>query len=344
MITIPAVLQNDNEHTGRACVRTLIKELKMKLKLTGILAIGLLAIHAEAQNTKPPQPPTKLQIPNSQSRPMTMLRQGMPPQPPPGPMPDKATLSYAIGVSVGTSIKAGSMDVDVDAVLKALGDTLNGKPTSVTPEQARDTINNFMRGQQARMQQKRQEQGEKNKTAGPAFLAENKKKDGIKIIPVPFNGKTEELQYKVLKEGTGAIPKSSDRVSVHYTGTLLDGTVFDSSRTRNTPASFGVTGVIKGWTEALQQMKVGSQWQLFIPSALAYGEGGGGAKIAPNAVLIFDVELLAIETPPVATAFGDRTNQVVSGEIIKVPSAAGIKKGEKIEVIKSSDSTGSKPK
>jgi FKBP-type peptidyl-prolyl cis-trans isomerase FklB len=130
-------------------------------------------------------------------------------------------------------------------------------------------------------------QGEKNKKEGEAFLAENKKKDGVKTLP-------SGLQYKVLAEGKGKTPKATDTVTVHYRGTLTDGTEFDSSYKRNQPASFPVNGVIKGWTEALQLMKEGSKWQLFIPASLAYGEPGRPG-IPPNSVLIFDVELISVK-------------------------------------------------
>jgi FKBP-type peptidyl-prolyl cis-trans isomerase FklB len=131
-------------------------------------------------------------------------------------------------------------------------------------------------------------QGEKNKKEGEAFLAENKKKEGVKTLP-------SGLQYKVIKEGTGKSPKATDKVSTHYRGTLIDGTEFDSSYKRGQPATFPVNGVIPGWTEALQLMKVGSKWQLFIPSKLAYGERGAPPVIGPYSVLIFTVELLAIK-------------------------------------------------
>ena len=132
------------------------------------------------------------------------------------------------------------------------------------------------------------EMPEKNKKEGEAFLAENKKKEGVKTLP-------SGLQYKVITEGAGAIPKGSEKVTTHYRGTLIDGTEFDSSYSRNEPTSFGVLEVIKGWQEALQLMKTGSKWQLYVPSNLAYGETGAGKKIGPNATLIFDIELISIE-------------------------------------------------
>jgi FKBP-type peptidyl-prolyl cis-trans isomerase FklB len=147
-----------------------------------------------------------------------------------------------------------------------------------------------------------------------------------------------DLQYKVITEGKGEIPKASDTVTTQYRGRLIDGTEFDSSYKRGQPAQFPVTGVIKGWTEALQMMPVGSKWELYIPSDLAYGERGSGQNIGPNATLIFEIELVVIMPKPA------ETNQAVSGEIIKVPSAEELKKGAKIEVIRPGQTNEIKPK
>jgi len=162
---------------------------------------------------------------------------------------------------------------------------------------------------------------QENLEKGKAFLAENKSKEGVKTLP-------SGLQYKVIHQGSGKIPNASDRVRVHYKGTYLDGKQFDSSYARGKPAAFSVTGVIRGWTEALQLMHVGSKWQLFVPSDLAYGERGS-RSIPANSTLIFDVELLGIEEPP-----KPKKAAPVTSDIIKVPSAAEMKKGAKIEVIK----------
>jgi FKBP-type peptidyl-prolyl cis-trans isomerase FklB len=293
----------------------------MKSTFISILAIGLLALQAGAEDKKAPLPAKAPQLSFPQ-------KPALPDEAP----PSKEKISQAVGVLVGNSIKSQMMEIDTEVMTKALKDMLSGKPTPVTLEEAQTTMRNYQRGMAGKVEAQRKEQGEKNVKIGEDFLAANAKKAGVTTLP-------SGLQYKVLKEGTGAIPKASDRVSVHYAGTLIDGTEFDSSVKRGKPASFAVGGVIKGWTEALQLMKTGSKWQLFIPSALAYGEQGGGPKIGPNAVLLFDVELLTIDTPPPAT-----TNQVVSGEIIKVPSAEELKKGAKIEVIKSSDVNALKPK
>jgi len=200
----------------------------------------------------------------------------------------KEKISYSLGMNIGTSLKMQSMDVDVDLMARGIRDTLSTNQTLLTQEEAREV----MRAWQMEMRNKRmaqmKEQGEKNKKEGEAFLAENAKKPGVKVLP-------SGLQYKVLAEGTGPVPTSNDTVKAHYKGTLIDGTEFDSSYSRGQPFTTLVTRVIPGWTEALTKMKVGDKWQLFIPGNLAYGERGMPPKIGPDAVLIFEMELLGIE-------------------------------------------------
>jgi len=198
----------------------------------------------------------------------------------------KEKQSYAIGMNTGRSLKDNSIDIDYAALIKGIKDAFSGGNTLLTEQEARETIAALQRDQLAKQPLIRKMLVEKNKKEGDAFLAENKKKDGVKTLP-------SGLQYKVLTEGKGASPKASDTVSVHYRGTFMDGTEFDSSYKRNEPAAFPVNGVIKGWTEALQLMKEGSKWQLVIPPHLAYGESGGPG-IPPHAVLIFEVELVKI--------------------------------------------------
>ena len=241
----------------------------------------------------------------------------------------KQKLSYTIGMNLGNNLKAQDIDVDIEFITRGVKDVISGNPTLFSDQEARETMMAFQKELRTKQEEKRKVQGEKNKTEGAAFLAENKGKPGVITLP-------SGLQYKVLTEGQGEMPKATDMVKVHYRGTLLDGTEFDSSIKRGQPAVFGVNRVVKGWTEALQLMKVGSKWQLFIPSELGYGEMGGGSRIAPNATLNFEVELLAIEAPappaPPAVA-----NQPITSDIIKVPSAEELKKGAKIEVIKAED-------
>ncbi len=209
------------------------------------------------------------------------------------PKTDKEKLSYAIGMDIGQTLKKQNIDVDPQFLSGAIKDSLTNVTPQLTDDQMREVLTAFstqMRAKQAATMAKAQDAAKAaapdNKKKGADFLAANKSKPGVQTLP-------DGLQYKVVKEGTGAMPTAVDKVSVNYTGTLIDGTQFDSSK--GTPVTFGVGQVIKGWTEALQKMKVGSKWQVFIPAELAYGdEGTPGGPIAPGSTLIFDVELLGI--------------------------------------------------
>jgi FKBP-type peptidyl-prolyl cis-trans isomerase FklB len=210
--------------------------------------------------------------------------------------------SYGIGQRTGRSIKDDGVDVDLEAFIQGIKDGAAGAKPKYSEQQVRAAFMIFQKNMQAKekvMQTKEEAKqkvaGEKNLREGQAFLAKNKTKAGVKTT-------ASGLQYEVLRAGAGATPKASDTVKVHYEGTLLDGTVFDSSIKRNEPAVFPVGGVIPGWTEALQLMKVGDKWRVFIPSELAYGARGAGRDIGPNAVLAFEVELLGIEPPAKAGA------------------------------------------
>jgi FKBP-type peptidyl-prolyl cis-trans isomerase len=199
-------------------------------------------------------------------------------------------LSYVLGMDVGNNLKRFGTEIDLDILLDGVKATLHGGKTLVTPERATEIKKDFLLKRREQMAAERKAAGEKNLVDGKAFLAENKTKEGVIT--------TESgLQYQVIKEGDGPKPKDTDRVTVHYRGTLLDGTEFDSSHKRGKPVTFLVKGVIRGWTEALQLMPVGSTYKLFIPSDLAYGARGMGQKIAPNSTLIFEVELLEIAEP-----------------------------------------------
>jgi len=200
----------------------------------------------------------------------------------------KQKVSYSIGADMGANFKRQGIDIDTKALAAGITDALAGK-TALTDAEMRETLNNFRKEMMGKMEAKQKTDGLKNVKDGEAFLAANGKKEGVKTLP-------SGLQYKVLKSGTGKSPKATDTVKVHYHGTLIDGTVFDSSVERGEPATFGVNQVIPGWTEALQLMKEGDKWQLVIPSKLAYGERSPGGKIGPSSVLIFDVELLSVET------------------------------------------------
>ncbi|MGC1456498.1 MAG: FKBP-type peptidyl-prolyl cis-trans isomerase [Nitrospirota bacterium] len=202
---------------------------------------------------------------------------------------EKDKISYAIGLDVGNGLKKNEIDVDADIVARAIKDILAGNKPLMTDEEVKTTITGLQKDLQAKQQERMKALGDKNKKEGEAFLAKNKTKEGVKTLP-------SGLQYKVITQGKGKTPKASDTVTVQYRGTLIDGTEFDSSYKRGQPATFPVSGVIKGWTEALQLMKEGSKWQLVIPSDLAYGASGTqGGPIGPNAVLIFEVELVSIK-------------------------------------------------
>ena len=190
---------------------------------------------------------------------------------------------------MGENLHRQQVPVDPAILARGLKDALAGGKTLLTDEEAQAAIMEVQKGMQEKMQAKMKEEGEANKKTGEAFLAANKSKEGVVTLP-------SGLQYKILKEGTGPQPTSSDTVECNYAGTLVDGKEFDSSSKHGGPATFPVGGVIKGWTEALQLMPVGSKWQLFIPPDLAYGERGAGSDIGPDETLIFDVELLSIKS------------------------------------------------
>jgi FKBP-type peptidyl-prolyl cis-trans isomerase len=196
---------------------------------------------------------------------------------------DKEKASYGVGMNVGKRFKPEAIDIDLEAFIRGIRDSISGAQPAV-PEAEVEKALEVLRKE---MTEKATQQSAKYKKEGEEFLAKNKGEKSVTTLP-------SGLQYIVLKEGTGPMPKATDTVRVHYRGTLLDGTEFDSSYKRNEPAEFPVGGVIKGWVEALQKMKVGSKWKLFIPSDLAYGENGNG-QIPPNATLVFEVELLEIK-------------------------------------------------
>jgi FKBP-type peptidyl-prolyl cis-trans isomerase FklB len=229
----------------------------MKKQLISTLALGLLVSLAQAQD--------KPDLTNPKQR-----------------------TSYAIGANIGSGLKQQhDVDFDPKALLAGMSDALAGK-TVLTEAEIRDTMTTIQREMMNKMQAKQKAVADKNLKDGEDFLAANAKKEGVKTLP-------SGLQYKVIKSGTGKSPKATDIVKVHYHGTLIDGTVFDSSVERKEPVTFSVNQVIPGWTEALQLMKEGDKWWLFIPAKLAYGERAASSVIGPNSTLIFEVELLSIE-------------------------------------------------
>jgi FKBP-type peptidyl-prolyl cis-trans isomerase FklB len=205
--------------------------------------------------------------------------------------PDLATseqrVSYCIGADLGNTFKEQGIAIDSKAFASGVTDSL-ADTLALTDGEMKEIMTAFQQEMMSKMQAKQATVSADNLKAGEVFMAENAKKDGVKVLP-------SGLQYKVLKSGSGKTPKATDTVSTHYHGTLVDGTVFDSSVDRGEPVSFPVNGVIPGWTEALQLMKEGDKWQLFVPGQLAYGEQGAGRQIGPNSTLIFEVELLSVE-------------------------------------------------
>jgi FKBP-type peptidyl-prolyl cis-trans isomerase FklB len=310
----------------------------MKVTLKALLIMTLLALNAPAQQAiQPPPPPHP-----GPSMPPGLMK-GMTSNTPPPKMPDKETLSYFIGMSVGNSIKKQELTVNVDTIAAAIIDVISNRTTRFNEAQFASIQREVGGALRAKMTEQRQaeqakleKEGAENKIKADAFLADNAKGADIKSLA---NG----IQYKVIKDGTGTTPGPKDSVTVAYKGSLIDGTVFD----QNEKFSTRVTGqTIKGWSEVLQQMKVGSKWQVFIPPDLAYGPRGQG-KIPPQSVLIFDMDLLSdtpapVAVPPAANARPPGANahppapataSAVSGQIIKVPSADELKHGAKIEVI-----------
>ena len=202
-------------------------------------------------------------------------------------------LGMNVGASLGTTLRKQSVDFDPNIVAQGLKTSLAGGKTLMTQEEAQALLKEVQNDMLKKQQEEMRVAGEANKKEGDAFLEANKGKEGVVTLP-------SGLEYKIMKEGNGPKPTATDSVVCNYRGTLINGTEFDSSYKRGQPATFPVNGVIKGWTEALQLMPVGSKWQLFVPSSLAYAERGAGGEIGPNATLIFEVELLSIQEKPKA--------------------------------------------
>jgi FKBP-type peptidyl-prolyl cis-trans isomerase FklB len=271
-----------------------------------LLAAGMMLVgNAQAQQTPPATAP-QTPAPSTQQAPAAKPQAAPTAKPQNGPTAkarqapgakssnvlalktQKDKVSYAIGLNVGKNLQRDSVDVDSNIVLRGLTDGMAGGKTLLTDDEAKAALTALQNDLRKKQEEKTQQAGEANKKEGEEFLAANKTKDGVVALP-------SGLQYKILTEGKGAKPGASESVVCNYRGTLIDGKEFDSSYKRGQPATFPVGGVIKGWTEALQLMPVGSKWQLFVPSDLAYGPRGAGADIGPNATLIFEVELLSIQ-------------------------------------------------
>jgi FKBP-type peptidyl-prolyl cis-trans isomerase FklB len=202
---------------------------------------------------------------------------------------EKGKISYSVGYQVGGDFKRQGVELDPELLVKGMQDAAVGAEPRIPPQEMRKTLVELKRKVEADERKRRREQAGKHRAEGEAFLAANGKKEGVVTLP-------SGLQYKVLAAGKGKSPNPTDNVTVHYRGTLVDGTEFDSSYKRNAPATFGIDRVIAGWKEALPMMKEGAKWQLFVPSKLAYGEQGSGSKIPPDSTLIFEVELISVQS------------------------------------------------
>ena len=201
---------------------------------------------------------------------------------------EQKKLSYSMGFMTATAIKKNEISIDQDSYIAGFKSGMSGQDSTLTRDQMQSAIMNFQKQMQSKALKKRKTQADRNEKEGQAFLEKNKKNPNIKLL-------SSGVQYQVVKEGSGKSPTLSDSVTVNYKGTLLDGTIFDSSYQRNRPITFQVNGVIKGWQDALTHMKPGAKWVVFIPSDLAYGKHGvPGGKIGPNSVLKFDIELLSV--------------------------------------------------
>jgi len=289
------------------------------LGATALTAVAIFSTVAQAQQS-PASSGSQTTAPAAQAKPSTGAGSQSPASPPKKPAAtktgqtaakaptaltlktDKDKISYAIGMSVGKrlendikQLKQGDTDVDTTILLRGVKDVLTDSKLLMTDQEVQTTLTTLQTDLRNRMQAKQQLAAATNKKEGDDFLAANKTKEGVVALP-------DGLQYKILQEGTGPKPAAGDSVTVNYRGTLVNGTEFDSSSKRGQPAEFPVGGVIKGWTEALQLMPVGSKWQVFIPSDLAYGPAGRAPVIGPNSALVFEVELVSIQPKPAAPA------------------------------------------
>jgi FKBP-type peptidyl-prolyl cis-trans isomerase FklB len=256
------------------------KEFLMKLFFAAVVCIGIAFSPLSAQN-KADKSAQKLKT--TQQRAKTASKAAKTEL-----KTQKDKISYTIGTNIGENFKKQGIDVDANLLLKGINDGLAGKKYLLPDDEMKEVMMGLQKEMMAKQSAEFAKLAEKNKKESEEFLAANKTKDSVITLP-------DGLQYKVLREGTGRMPTKNDTVVVNYQGRLIDGTVFDDSYQRGEPITFPLSGVIPGWIEALQLMKEGSKWQLFIPSDLAYGERGAGQHIGPNEALIFDVELLKIK-------------------------------------------------
>jgi FKBP-type peptidyl-prolyl cis-trans isomerase FklB len=299
---------------------------RMKTILAAGLGLAVAAAPTLAQNPqfRPPAPP-------SPAAPDTTPIPGLP--------TEKDRLSYSIGMQIGNSLKRGNFDIDSNVLFGAMNDVLAGQPTKMTEAQVRDAFNVHSRELKEKQAEETRKTSEKNRKEGDAFLAENKSKGGVKIETVSLGGGTNaDMQYKVIVDGTGESPNSNSMVTVSYSARLIDGKEFENTTNRPNAAKIMLTRemmMVRGLAEALKMMRVGSQWEVYLPSSLAFGDRGYrgmGSAVEPGATVIYDIQLKSIDAPPAPT-----TAPPLTSDIIRVPSAEEIKAGKKVEVLKQED-------
>ncbi len=292
------------------------------------LSAGLLQTAGAADSNPPPPPFAHARQTNAPARPA-------PPKLPAGFKDQKEQMSYSIGMNIGSGLKMGHIDLDMEVLVNALKDSMAGKTLRMTEEEMRQGIGVYRTAFAAKRQEETAEMAAKNHKAGEAFLAENKSKAGVQVLPVTLpGGRTAEMQYKVITEGTGAIPKTNDVVDVQYAGKTLDGKQFDPPANRKTmgPMKYMVSRApYKGWVAAWEHMKVGSKWELYLPASLARGDGPSRGDLEPGSTVIYEMELTGIEPP--AAPRGAPPGAPLTSDIIKVPSADQIKKGEQPKIL-----------
>jgi FKBP-type peptidyl-prolyl cis-trans isomerase FklB len=254
-----------------------------------ILALGLFALGARAQQAPAKAGPAKSPASGAQAAAKAPAADSNELK------TEKDKTSYAIGMEMGKGVKTQGIDIDSDLLIRGFKDALADKPSLMSDDELRDVMTKLQAEVRQKQQAAQQAAAAENKAKGEAFLTENKKKDGVTTLP-------DGLQYKVITAGTGKKPAETDTVMCNYKGTFIDGTEFDGSEKTGKPAQFQVKGVIPGFREALQLMPVGSKWQVYIPSSLAYGERGAGNVIAPDSTLIFDIELVSIQDAAASAA------------------------------------------
>jgi FKBP-type peptidyl-prolyl cis-trans isomerase len=288
--------------------------MKKLLTLAAVLLVAAAGAALGQPSGQPAQKPSAATAQPAQKPAATTAQPSAAPSGKPESLQDRA--SYTIGLNLGKSLKTNEIQANVDLIVKGLQDGLGGGQTLLTDEEMQSCMQTLQQQVTAQQEAKRKAIGEKNKAEGEAYLAKNKERPGVKTT-------ASGLQYEVLTEGTGPVPKATDSVTVNFKGTLMDGTVFDSTYDRKEPVTFALNQVVPGWTEGLELMKVGSKYKFYIPSALGFGERGAGNGIGPNAPLVFEVELLSIGKPaePAATPEGQGAEATPQAATAK-PAAA----------------------